>query len=64
MMSDFNHKNMLAVKQHSEATRNLVRELEKKLTAIDAQAARLALVEKQLKVLQVKLYSGGASSGN
>lgn len=62
-MSDFNHKNILAVKQHSEATRSLVRELEKKLRVVDAHAARLAIVEKQLRVLQVKLYSGGASSG-
>lgn len=56
------HKNILAVKQHSEETRAMFRSLEIKLASIDTLMGRIAALELQVNRLQVKLYSGGATS--
>ena len=60
-MSDANHKNIMAIKHHSEETRVMFRELEKKFGTIDTLIERLNQLENQVKNLQIKLYSGGAT---
>ncbi len=56
-------KNILAIKQHSEDTRILFRELEAKVNTIETLNQRLIQMEEQLSALQVKVFSGGATSG-
>jgi len=57
-------KNILAIKQHSEDTRKLVRELELKLNSITSLNLKIIELENQVRALQVKVHSGGATSGN
>ena len=64
MSNDATHKNILAIKQHSEETRKLVRELENRLNAINSLNLKVLELEKQIQVLQVKLFSGGSTSGS
>ena len=62
MSNEATHKNILAVKQHSEDTRKLFRDLEARLNTVITQANRIDQLEKQVQQLQIKLYSGGATS--
>lgn len=61
-MNDANYKNVLAVKQHSEETRAMFRALDVKFNSIDTLMGRIAALESQVNKLQVKLYTGGATS--
>jgi hypothetical protein len=58
---DAAHKNILAIKQHSEETRKLFRAVEAKTNTIDMLALKIEQLEKQVQALQVKLFSGGAT---
>ena len=62
MNNDVNHRNVLAVKQHSEETRKMLRVLETKINTIDTLLTKVGNLESQLRLIQVKLYSGGATS--
>lgn len=53
------HKNILAILEHGNATREIVRELEAKLNSVDMLSKRVEALEEQVRILQVKLYSGG-----
>ncbi len=59
---DANQKNILAIKQHSEETRKMVRELEVKLNSITSLNLKVIELENQIHNLQVKMFSGGATS--
>ncbi len=56
-------RNVKAVIQHANITRDLVTELEKKVNSLDGLVRqyekRIDLLQKQIVVLQTKLYSGG-----
>lgn len=54
-------KNILAIKAHSEDTRELVRELERKLATMHTMLLTIQALKDQVGKLQVKLYSGGAT---
>lgn len=60
--NDRNHKNILAVKQHSEVTREGLRDAEIEVANLrnDVIAAnnRISGLETQIKGLLVKVYSG------
>ena len=63
-MSSAIEKNILAIKQHSEETRKLVRSLQQKLDAYDTLNTRVNNIEQQVKNIQVKLYTGGPTDGH
>ncbi len=63
-MGEAEQKNILAIKQHSEQTRILIRELETKLNTIETMNQRINQLEMQLSNLQVKVFSGGATSAD
>ena len=67
-MSDIHHKNILSIKQYSELTREKVNDISVKADMVAQQnvqlRAALELLKQQVKQLQVRLYSGGATSGN
>ncbi len=63
-MGEVEQKNILAIKQHSENTRKLVRELEQKLNSITSLNLKVLELENQVRALQVKVHTGGATSGN
>jgi len=55
-------KNVIAIKDHSETTRAMYRELETQYeTRIGALENQIKLHTTQLQALQVKLFSGGAT---
>lgn len=58
-MSEALQKNILAIKQHSEQTRVLFRELEAKNAIIDTLMGRMDALTAQVQALQVKMYTGG-----
>lgn len=56
-------KNIIAVIDHSKTTRELFRELETKYeTRITTLEEKVILLTTQIQALQVKLFSGGATS--
>lgn len=61
--NDRNHKNILAVKQHAEATRKQLREAQDEVKNLrnDVAAAnnRMNQLEAQVKQLLVRVFSGG-----
>lgn len=61
-------KNMLAIKQHADITRDQVSELRAEVKAChDTLAtirAQYAELQAQLQAIQVKLYTGGTTDGN
>jgi hypothetical protein len=59
MSDDATHKNILAIKQHSEETRKQLRDLEKKFSNVEMLQNRINQLENQVKFLTVKVYSGG-----
>lgn len=61
MSHDATHKNIIAVKEHSEITRSMFRDLEVKLNTLGTLIKRIDMLETQVRSLQVKLYSGGAT---
>lgn len=62
MSDEAAHRNILAIKAHSERTRVLVKELDKRMNTIDQMATTIRLLESQVAAIQVKLYSGGATT--
>ena len=54
-------KNMMAVKAHSEETRKMVRQMESQLNSIGNLMAKIEVLEKQVQMLQVKTFNGGAT---
>jgi len=63
-MSDALTRNIMAVKQYSEETREIVREFERRLNTYDTMLGKIEILEAQISALQVKLYSGGATHGD
>ena len=67
-MSDIHYKNILSIKQYSELTREKVNDISVKADMVAQQnvqlRAELELLKQQVQQLQVRLYSGGATSGN
>jgi polyhydroxyalkanoate synthesis regulator phasin len=61
-MDEITHKNVMAIKQHSEDTRKLYRELEAKTNTIDTLLTRIDMLEQQVRAMQVKVFSGGSTS--
>lgn len=61
---EVNTRNVLAIKAHSEQTRELLRELELKINNIINLENKITLMENQISNLQVKVFSGGSTSGN
>lgn len=62
MADEATMKNVLAIKQHSETTRGMFRDLEVKLNTFDTLLSKITALETQVRAMQVKLYSGGATS--
>ena len=66
MSVEVNRKNILAIKQHADVTRELLREDQNKVKQLEnlilEQKNRLDLLQKQVQILQVKSFSGGATS--
>ena len=56
-------RNVKAVVAHSNQTRDMVRELENKIKSLDGLVRqydeKIDMLQKQIVVLQTKLYSGG-----
>lgn len=68
MSDDVTHRNILAISSYSEETRKAVREVEKEMETVRKQFLQLRadvqVMKSQLQALQVKIFSGGATSGN
>lgn len=66
MSVEVNRKNILAIKQHADVTRELLREDQVKVKQLEnlilEQKDRLDLFQKQVQILQVKSFSGGATA--
>jgi len=62
---DATQKNILAIKDHSQATRKIVRDLKISLNEKDVKIKHLessiSILQQQMQVLQVKIFSGGAT---
>ena len=62
------HKNILAIKQHSDITREQVTELRKLLidsqNTINTMSGQIVVLQSQIQALQIKLFTGGATDGN
>lgn len=60
------HKNILAIKDHAQRTREIVRDLESRLVDMGNSKTELELkvniLQSQIQNLQVKLFSGGSTS--
>lgn len=67
-MTDVGHKNMLAVLQHSKNNKSEIDDLFRHVAQLQAENMllnqRLDAMIQQLQLIQVKLFSGGATSGN
>jgi uncharacterized coiled-coil DUF342 family protein len=68
MNDDVTHRNILAISSYSEETRKEFRDLEKEVKNLQKQILQLraenATMKTQLQALQVRIFSGGATSGN
>lgn len=57
--------NVKAAVEHSNESRKLIRELEKKIVSLDGEIrtynSRIELMQQQIAMLQAKLYQGGTS---
>ncbi len=60
------HKNILSIKAHAERSREIVRELQFELKNQENKnkemEVKLNLLQAQIQSLQVKMFSGGATS--
>jgi len=63
---EVNARNILAIKDHSEATRVIVRNLQAEMEAMKNEIAALRLqlnsANERINGMQVRIYSGGATS--
>ena len=61
-------KNLISIRDHAVTSRKIVRELEAKMEDYRNEnlelKEKLELLQQQLQAMQVKLFSGGATSGN
>lgn len=68
MSDDVTHRNILAISSYSEETRQVARDTQKELEVVRKQFQQLRtdvqVMKTQLQALQVKTFSGGATSGN
>ena len=66
MSIEVNRRNILAIRDHAEITRTQLREAQLKIKELEnlvlAQTNRIDLFQKQVQTIQMKLYSGGATS--
>ncbi len=62
MIDEVAHRNIMAIKQYSEDTRKMVRELELKTNTITTLLNRINVMEKQIGSLLVKINTGGATA--
>ena len=64
--SEVNARNILAIKEHSETTRVVVRELQAEIAALKNEMAGLRLqaesANQRINGMLVKIHSGGATS--
>ena len=67
-MTDATHKNILAVMQHSTNNKAEIDDLFGLVNQLQAEKMllnqRIDMMMQQIQLLQVTLYSGGATSGN
>ena len=67
-MTDITHKNILAVMQHSKNNKAEIDDLFGLVHQLQAEKMilnqRIDMMTQQIQLLQVTLYSGGATSGN
>ena len=61
MIDEATKRNIMAIKQHSDFTRELVRGVEDKLKQVEALENQIKILQEQMKSMQVKIYSGGAT---
>lgn len=68
MSDEATRKNILAIKYHSDVTREQVAALRAEVKAhadtLETLRATVQEMETQVRLLQIKLYSGGATNGN
>jgi len=62
---EINEKNILAIKKHSEDSRNLVRGAESEVNhlkkVVESQASDIVELKKAIDFIRVKLFTGGAT---
>lgn len=62
------NKNLISIRDHAVTSRKIVRELEVKMEHYRNEnlelKEKLDLLTKQIQNLQVKMFSGGSTSGN
>jgi hypothetical protein len=67
-MSSVLERNISTVFEHSKRNTGLINDLENKVSALEAEVlwtkAQLEEMRKIIQTLQVKLFTGGATSGN
>lgn len=67
-MSNVLERNINTVFEHSKRNTMLINDLENKISILEAEAlwakAQMDDMRRQIQMLQVKLFSGGATSGN
>jgi capsule polysaccharide export protein KpsE/RkpR len=67
-MSNVLERNINTVFEHSKRNTMLINDLENKISVLEAEAlwakAQMDDMRRQIQMLQVKLFSGGATSGN
>ena len=66
MSDEVTRRNILAIKAHSEETRKELRKMQtenKELhNLVETLNGKLGVLEKQLRIIQVRIFSGGATS--
>ena len=67
-MNNVLERNINTVFEHSKRNTMLINDLENKISVLEAEAlwakAQMDDMRRQIQMLQVKLFSGGATSGN
>lgn len=66
MSEEVNRKNILAILEHGNVTRQQLRDVQDKVKLLEnlilEQKQRLDLHQTQMQNIQIKLYSGGATA--
>lgn len=64
--TEINRKNILAILEHGNITRKLLKESQEKVKDLEnlvlQQTARIDLFQTQIQNIQMKMYSGGATA--
>lgn len=61
MSEEVMRRNILAIKEYSEQTREIVRGIESCYSNMEMMANDIRAIKEQIAALQVKVYSGGAT---